>query len=324
MEAPLVSVIVPVYNVQRELPRCLASILGQTYQNIEIILVDDGSTDNSLKICQQLAATDERICLYSKDNGGLSDARNFGLQHASGDYVAFVDSDDYVEVNYLEELYGALATTKAEVAVCTFKKVDVAGNLIKIVNFPTALQASEISGCELLKLVFKKNGYAFVVAWNKLYKRTLFDKLKFEKGKIYEDEYINFPLFWNVKRVVTVDKPLYNYVQRAGSITNSAYSQAKFESLFELHQRRIAFYQQQQATAHYQLAQQAFRNWCVTFVVQYLQQISPSDLKKMQIAFRRSFWQAPPRQGLHYLTQDISGVIHIRVAAKIKAAVYHR
>ena len=239
MELPLISVIVPIYNVQNELSRCIDSIIKQSYQKMELILVDDGSTDESLEICQRYANKDNRIKLYSKVNGGLSDARNFGLKYAVGDYVAFIDSDDYVESNYLEKLYTSVTEKKADVAVCAFNEVDTKENFIKTVNFPNELYGDEISGRELLKLVFARNGYTFIVAWNKLYKRELFDKVQFEKGKLHEDEYINFPLFWDVKRVSVVNESLYNYVQRTGSITNSKYSQRRFDSLFEFHQRRI-------------------------------------------------------------------------------------
>ncbi|MCZ0891368.1 glycosyltransferase [Ligilactobacillus saerimneri] len=322
MELPLISVIVPIYNVQNELSRCIDSIIKQSYQKMELILVDDGSTDGSLEICQRYANKDKRIKVYSKVNGGLSDARNFGLKYAVGDYVAFIDSDDYVGSSYLEKLYTSVTDKKTDVAVCAFSKVDINGDLEEIVHFPSELDGDEISGRELLKLVFAKDGYTFVVAWNKLYKRKLFNNVQFEKGKLHEDEFINFPLFWNVKRVSIVNESLYNYVQRTGSITNSKYSQRRFDSLFEFHQRRIDFYKRHNATELYRLANQAFRNWCVTFVLEHKKEMSSQDLWKIQVAFRKSRSLAPSHQGLKLFIQDISGMIDIRLAAGIKKIVY--
>ena len=318
MTTALISVIVPVYNVQDELKRCIDSILKQTYTNFELLLINDGSTDNSLAICNQVANVDKRIKVYSKQNGGLSDARNFGLQYASGEYVAFIDGDDYVEVDYLKKLYSSISENEADVAVCGFQNVTVNGNLEQVVKFPSETKKMVISGHELLRLVFQDNGYTFVVAWNKLYAKTLFDKVQFEKGKLHEDEYINFPLFWNVSRVSIVNQPLYNYIQRPGSIMNSNFSEEKLLTVFELHQRRIAFYKQKKASELYVLANQAFRNWCVTTNLKYPTRLSPRDRKQLQHLFRKSVMTSPVNKNLKLLMQDILGSLDLRLAANVK------
>lgn len=318
MTTALISVIVPVYNVQDELKKCVDSILKQTYTNFELLLINDGSTDNSLAICNQVAGVDKRIKVYSKQNGGLSDARNFGLKHASGEYVSFIDSDDYVDVDYLKKLYNSITLNGTEVAVCGFQNVTVDGNLEQVVKFPSETKKTVISGRELLNQVFQDNGYTFVVAWNKLYTKTLFDKVKFEKGKLHEDEYINFPLFWNVNRVSIVEQPLYNYVQRPGSIMNSSFSKEKLLTMLELHQRRIGFYKQKKARELYVLANQAFRNWCVTTNLKYPTRLSPRDRKQLQHLFRKSVMTSPINKNLKLLMQDILGSLDLRLAANVK------
>ncbi|RTZ18816.1 glycosyltransferase, partial [Streptococcus pneumoniae] len=215
----LISIVVPVYNVEKYLKKSIESILNQTYQNIEILLVDDGSTDSSGKICESFSKVDPRIRVFHKENGGLSDARNFGIEQMKGQYVAFIDSDDYISKDYVWKLYSSIKNNDSEVSICSFLLVDEKGEKIK----DELLDSGKIclTGQQILEKVLTADGYRYVVAWNKLYRSTLFEKLKFKKGMLYEDEFLNYPLFWDCKRVSIVEEPLYLYVQRKGSIVQS-------------------------------------------------------------------------------------------------------
>ncbi|HFI0696139.1 TPA: glycosyltransferase family 2 protein [Streptococcus suis] len=237
----LISVIVPIYNVEKYLAKCLDSILGQTYKNIEVILVNDGSPDNSEAICLAYASKDNRIVYYKKENGGLSDARNFGLDRMSGKFVTFVDSDDYLAPQFLEDLYHAIKKHDAQVAMCPFHIVFEENDNLITKSFLTLKNV--VTGKEILKEVLGKEGYVSVVASCKLYASSCFDNLRFDKGKYFEDEYINFKLFYPITKVAIVEEALYYYVQRQNSITNSSSSEKKFRDMIEFSENRIRFYQ---------------------------------------------------------------------------------
>ena len=230
----MVSIIVPVYNVEKYIKKCIDSIINQTYQNLEIILVDDGSPDKCGEICEEYSKKDNRIKVIHKENGGLSDARNAGLEKATGEYIAFIDSDDYIDKNYISTLYNMCITNKAEIAQCSFKRVtdnqianekDVEN---KIVN---------MSGIEAIKNIFKENYIEYTVAWNKLYKKSLFDNIKYPKGKLHEDEATTYKLFYEAKIVSVTNEKLYYYYIRQNSITNTKFSLRRLDYIEELEEQ---------------------------------------------------------------------------------------
>lgn len=219
---PEISIIVPVYNVEKYLDRCIQSILNQTFKDFELILVNDGSTDCSSMICDKYEKIDRRIVVIHKENGGLSSARNAGLDIAKAKYIGFVDSDDYINENMYEILYNEAIKNKADIVISEFEKVcenkEYVNNKLgkyKIVNY---------ENMEILNQLFKEKNLIFVVAWNKLYKRGLFDNLRYEEGKIYEDEFIIHKLLYKSKRVTLIDFKLYYYVERKNSITKSKFN----------------------------------------------------------------------------------------------------
>ena len=213
---PLVSVIVPVYKVEPYLRRCLDSIVGQTYKNLEIILVDDGSPDGCPAICDEYAAKDPRVVVIHKENGGLSDARNAGLEIAKGEYISFVDSDDWVADVYIEALWTALESQKAELAVCNYH-VTESSYTLKISDCD--YKPSEVlEPVQAVKKLWSKDAVAFVTSWGKLIKASLLDGLRFPKGFIHEDEYTTYKILYRASKTVFLNLPLYFYFQREGSI----------------------------------------------------------------------------------------------------------
>ena len=214
------------------------SIRCQTYTNLEIILVDDGSPDNSGAICDEYAKMDNRIKVIHKKNGGLSDARNVGIEAATGAYLGFVDGDDYIEPEMYQKLYSALVENDAEISICRFRYVgskEERNELLEIND--EVLSGQDI----LLKKRMQKHSWGWGYAWNKLYKREVFQTLRYPVGKAYEDDYVLHTLFWDKERVACISYVGYNYIQRSSSITN-AYGINRLDEIDSIC-RRIDFYE---------------------------------------------------------------------------------
>ena len=210
-----VSVIVPVYNVENYLERCLDSLVNQTLKDIEIIVVNDGSPDNSGEIIEKYSKKYKNVIGYKKKNGGLSDARNYGLTKANGEYIAFVDSDDYVDRNMFSKLYNKAQEGNYDIVCCDFDYVDDDNNFMGngSSNISHDLYGEDVKKCML---------DFYPTAWNKLYKKELFsNNVKFKKGVWFEDVEFMYRLFPYVKSIGVIQDKLYHYVQREGSITKT-------------------------------------------------------------------------------------------------------
>ena len=235
----LISIIVPVYNVTKYLRTCLDSIRKQTYTNIEVILVDDGSTDGSQKTCDEYTHIDERFICIHKKNGGLSDARNEGIKLASGKYGMLVDSDDYIHRDSVRLLYQNLISTDADMAIGNYRrvkfdeKVELEGNPDnKITEYSTMDALKEL--CELEYNYFTANHIQqFTSAWNKLYKMDILKKVPFPKGKVFEDVATAHSFLNSCKKIVYTDAILYFYLIREGSISRVAVKNTDMITAFE-------------------------------------------------------------------------------------------
>lgn len=217
MEQPLISIIIPVYKVEKYLEKCIKSVLNQTYSNLQIILVDDGSPDNCGEICDKYANIDKRIEVIHKKNGGLSDARNVGLKAATGEYIGFVDSDDYVSKDMFQTLYNTLINTNSDVSICNFYTVVGGKNIVK--NLDNGIEIySKIDILKEILLDKKIQSYA----WNKLYKKALFKNIEYPVGKKYEDIGTTFYLLEKCNKIAVTGSPEYYYLTREDSIVNNA------------------------------------------------------------------------------------------------------
>ena len=212
-EKPLLSIIVPVYKVENYLQKCIDSILAQTFTDFELILVDDGSPDNCPALCDAAAAKDARIRVLHQKNGGLSAARNAGLDVARGEWIGFVDSDDYIAPEMYEILYKAVQSTGADLALCDYVKVDETGALCTQTH--VAVPQKSLTGRELLQ---KAYWTTVQIACNKLYHRTIFAQLRYPVGKLNEDFFVIPEICLNTQKAVVVPDVLYYYVQRGDSI----------------------------------------------------------------------------------------------------------
>lgn len=239
-----VSVIVPIYKVEPYLRRAVDSILHQTYHNLEIILVDDGSPDQCGKICDDYAKEDNRISVIHKENGGLSDARNAGLDAAGGEYIVFVDSDDFIAEDYIETLMRCLKKYDADVAMCSYAVTDSVGYDDSIFK---AAQDDTVEVCdrrELLNNLYDanhKDATYFIVSWNKIYKASLWKDVRFPKGRIHEDEATTYKIYDRAEKGVYLHRPLYGYFTAPSSITRARFNVKRLQWMDALDDRITYF-----------------------------------------------------------------------------------
>ena len=205
----VVSVVVPIYNVEKYLSRCIDSIIGQSYDKLQIILVNDGSKDHSLEISKEYEAKDKRIIVLDKVNGGLSDARNYGIKYATGEYIVFIDSDDFIKENMIEKMLEKITMTNSDICVCDMEYLYDNGNI----EFASGGDFDVTSD----KLVDINNS-----ACNKMYKTSMFSDISFPVGKYYEDLATIPILMHKANKVCKVNEAFYVYYQRSGSIAHSA------------------------------------------------------------------------------------------------------
>ncbi|APF24142.1 glycosyltransferase family 2 protein [Clostridium butyricum] len=214
----LISVVIPVYNVEKYLPKCIESIINQTYTNLQIILVDDGSTDNSGSICDEYKKKDTRIMVIHKKNGGLSDARNVGIKYSKGKYIGFVDSDDYINKKMYEIMMENMVNNKANISIVNRYYVFEDGQ--EFLRYSINESIKVMSNLEAIE---EMNNFSTfdMAAWDKLYEKELFNDIEFPVGKLSEDFYIMYLLFEKCKRIVYDSSPLYYYYQRNNSISRN-------------------------------------------------------------------------------------------------------
>lgn len=227
MELPTISIIVPVYEVEQYMNRCINSIVNQTYENLEIILVDDGSTDSCPEICEEWAKMDNRIKVIHKKNGGLSDARNEGMKIATGELIGFVDSDDWISPDMYTILYEQMVKNDSEISACGVEKV---WENKKEKERLTPLGSYVLNREEAMEAIIDESLLKQPV-WYKLYKRKVIQNVSFPVGKCHEDVFWTYQIIGNANKVSIIDTPCYFYYQRKGSIMDDAYSLKRLDSI---------------------------------------------------------------------------------------------
>ncbi len=225
MDQELISVIVPVYKVEAYIRRCVDSILAQSYRNIEIILVDDGTPDNSGAICDEYAASDARVKVIHQKNMGLSEARNSGMREASGEYFCFIDSDDFVHPDYCGGLLGLAREYEAPMAVCGYEFTS--GNSVELSG--EAYDVTVRNGREAMYHLINNEHTNYV--WRRICKRELFDGLRFEPGRLCEDIAIMYKLIDRCEKVVYTEAPYYGYFDNSSSIVNSVSTKLEYHTM---------------------------------------------------------------------------------------------
>ena len=273
----LISVIVPVYNVEKYLNKCIESIVNQSYTNLEIILVDDGSPDNCPAICDVWAEKDSRIKVIHKKNGGLSDARNAGLAIATGEYISFVDSDDFIEIDFHEKLYNVIKNTDSDISICNLRMVHESKNVVD--DTSDTLRITEYSTLEAMSALIDDK--IRQVVWNKLYKIAIIRDILFDIGKYHEDEFWSYKAIGAANKIVAIDYTGYNYLQRSGSIMGTDYSLKRLDAV-----EAKCFRQEYLKNKHPSLIQKGITN--IIFTCIYHGQLSIKHLNKndKKIAFK--------------------------------------
>lgn len=263
---PLISIIVPVYNLELYIKKCIDSILAQTFTNFEVIVVNDGSTDNSGDICDEYAQKDNRVVVVHKKNDGLSSARNTGIKISRGKYLGFVDGDDWIYDDMYEKLYTLSNQNNCDIAICNIYR-EIKGEVNYIER---AKLIKEMDNIEAMRQLFKGILYRFSVC-NKLYKKSCFRGIEFPEGRLHEDLSTTYKLFSNANKVVFTNYTGYIYVKRENSILNSRYNPKRLESFIAWNEI-LSFMN----IKYPQLSEEyysCFVYWCIDHIYQILNQI---------------------------------------------------
>lgn len=309
----LISIIVPVYKVEKYIKRCMESILNQTYTNLEIILVDDESPDNCPSICDEYGQKDQRIKVIHQKNAGLSGARNTGIDLAKGAYLAFVDSDDFLAKDFIWTLYKAATDTKSEIAICKYEYVK--GDTMTQNHRPGKCEV--YTGEQLIEEMYSPDGAFFVVAWNKLYKRSLFDRIRYPKGRIHEDEATTHKLYYEAKQGVFVDRFLYGYFVEGESITRKNFNIKRLDWAWSVEQR-LDFMEEKGLTKLLPIAIRAYADGVVDLYYQLREWLPDSKKEqeflknKVKAAARRvkKYGSFPTKTRIGYTLFDISPILY--------------
>ncbi|WP_155838446.1 glycosyltransferase family 2 protein [Butyrivibrio proteoclasticus] len=247
----LISIIVPSYNVEDYIDKCVDSICKQDYTNIEIILVDDGATDDTGKKCDEWASRDERVKVIHQENQGLSGARNTGIRASKGKYISFIDSDDMIATDYVSTLYSCIQENGVRMAQGLSKNFYKEDDIDSFVSEDTR---RVISGYDMCKTLMSEYKMGWGIVMTKMFDKSLFDDLEFPLGHIHEDEYLVYKLYWNSGKVALTDKIVYYYrSKRKGSITHSGYSLKRLDAVYA-REGRCVFFENLGEKELYQLA----------------------------------------------------------------------
>ncbi|ALV21562.1 MULTISPECIES: glycosyltransferase family 2 protein [Carnobacterium] len=224
----VLSFIMPAYNVEHTVEKSVQSVLSQNISDFELIIINDGSTDNTANICDRLAEKDTRVRVIHQENAGPSAARNAGLNQVHGEYIAFMDSDDYTEKDMYQRLIGYLEENQADIAVCNVTRVNPDGTL----NTLNSLNRITTSKEEMLELYFKYNGIEFYV-WNKVYRASVFQTVRFPEGVLYEDVMLSYDALKQAHKLVVTDEVGYFYLANSESIVNSSFNPQQYDNVLQ-------------------------------------------------------------------------------------------
>jgi len=281
---PKISIIALVYNLEKYTPLCIESVLNQSFRDFELILVNDGSTDNSGFICDEYAKKDRRVKVVHKSNAGVAAARNTGIEYASGNYIAFIDCDDYFHERMIEVLYEQIVSTKADIVMCDYFPTEEGKEKQSKKELPIYSSIS-YTNKQILHGLYEEN-HTCVVPWNKLYKREIFDDIKYPSGYLYDDEFTAHRILYKSQKTVYIPLPLYFYVIRRGSITHSPMTERKFDKILALRDR-VEFFKEKKLS---DLENKALVDFTDYFFWYYLQsQIELPNANKRRNEIKKHF-----------------------------------
>ena len=231
---PLISIIVPIYKAELYLDKCIKSICNQSYSNIEVVLVNDGSPDHCKEMCNHYAEMDSRITVIHQENGGQAKARNIGIDVSKGELFIFVDSDDFISINMIERMYNRIQEDQSDLAVCGYTFLDEAGEEKGTYVLPDSVR----TGFQALEMAYGENGFLLnSIIVNKMYKKALFEKIRFPEGRLHEDEATAYKLIDQSRLVSLLSEPLYYYVEHPNSTMTSRYSVRRLDGVEACYER---------------------------------------------------------------------------------------
>ncbi|MCR5753326.1 MAG: glycosyltransferase [Acetatifactor sp.] len=282
----LISIIVPVYNVEKYLKRCVESLINQTYRELEIILVDDGSKDDSGSICEEYARKDNRIRVIHQRNGGLSCARNTGIENATGEYLLFVDSDDYISLKMCETLLNIIRQEEADIAICRYRRFGQE-RFEGVSDGEHSVRT--LTTMEALEALYGPDGEVFTVSWNKLYRRRVIGEIRFPVGKINEDEHTTYRFLTAARKIVFTSEVLYYYFRNSASITTDGKYLASTD-IYEALDERLTFFKNH---GFPQLEAKTQRQYLDRIIIRNkgLYEAGAEDAKGLHIRYKKRFKQ---------------------------------
>ena len=238
---PCISIVIPTYNAGKYIEECLKSIINQTYSNFEVIIVNDGSTDNTRDICEKYAKIDDRIKLINTENRGAGSARNTGLKETRGKYISFIDSDDYICKNYYEKMHKIISNEDADIVECHYKRVE--GYCENI--FTNTEEKTIYTNFEKLLILYGDDETEYtnsVIVNNKIYKKELFNEIKFPVNRIIDDEFIMYKLMYNSKKIISIPDIMYAYVQSAESVMRASFKEKRVHDTLDAYDEVYNFF----------------------------------------------------------------------------------
>ncbi len=304
MNNDLISVIIPGYNVEKYIEKCVKTVVNQTYTNLEIILVDDGSKDKSPELFDALAETDSRIRVIHKPNGGLSDARNAGLEVMTGRYVAFLDSDDYISENYFEILYNAICEKNATTAVCGVYKVDEND---KITGEYKVTQHHETEVCTGKEIFIRgsKGDWQYVTSWGKVYDAEIFKTLRFPLRRLHEDEYTFPQIYLEQERIACVTEQMYYYLQRSDSIMGSGYSEKEYNDNIDMWTKRITYFEDDKRQDLKGYVIQSLLGWAMLYLAKFAHLMKDEEKRELKNFIKKYYWWLFKKPYLYDLSYNL-------------------
>lgn len=286
MEQDLISIIVPIFNSEKYLRKCIESIINQTYANLEIILVDDGSSDDSLNICNEYAMKYKNIKVISNINQGVSEARNKGLKKAKGNFIGFVDSDDTIHPQMYEILMKVLKTNNADISCCSFyinceNNYKIREDIINVVY--------SFNNEESINLLYGDIALEMSVLWNKLYKKYLFENIEFPRNRIHEDQSVLYKLLYKSNKFVYINEKLYFYIKRENSIMNKTFNKERFY-IFDAYRERTEFFKSNNLEELYTIS---INHYLKRFIEHYLEysNINYDDINNLKELYYDKYYK---------------------------------
>ncbi len=274
MQEIIISVIIPMYNAELFIEDCLKSLLIQGFLKYEVIIVNDGSTDHSVEICENLIGNDKRFKIITKEGGGVSSARNVGIRNCLGDYICFIDADDIVHKDYLATLYRVIKQNEADLVIAKYQEFNKKENInFHIVNLYNRVSA--ITKVEAQKKIYSSEYIRMCVLWNKIFRRTIFDNINFPEGRINEDEYVIHVLFDNCNKIMLLDETLYYYRIQEKSIMHS-YTFERTLNLIQILENRAVFYEKYDDLQLLYLNNKRYCNCLFGFINMYKENVEVS------------------------------------------------